>query len=336
MTTYRLLDQVRLVIRRKHYSIRTEKSYVSWIKRYIRFHNLQHPKDLEELHVMQFINSLVLERKVSASTQNQALCAILFLYTEVLGCKLAWIDNIQWSKRPKRLPVVFTRDEVQQVLTLLNDQHGLMASLLYGSGLRLTECLRLRIKDVDFGYHQIIVHDGKGSKDRNTVLPEQLEPDLRKQIEQVRILHQQDLSNGLGQTYLPESINRKWKNAASEFKWQYLFPSHKISIDPRSGARRRHHRSKDFIQVAVKKAVRKAGIQKQGTCHTFRHSFATHLLESGYDIRTVQELLGHKDLNTTMIYTHVLNTGGLAVKSPLDTTFQPQITVSQPALAAFV
>ncbi|MFH2132903.1 MAG: integron integrase [bacterium] len=318
MKSQRLLDQVRWTIRGRQYSIRTEKSYIAWIKRYIYYHHKQHPKDLGEQHVMQFINSLAAQGHVSSSTQNQALCAILFLYREVLKTKLDWIDNICWSKKPHRLPVVFTVEEVQKVITLLDGQSSLMISLLYGSGLRLMECLRLRIQDIDFGYQQIIVRDGKGQKDRVTVLPVQLIDSLKKQIERVRILHEQDLIHGFGAVYLPTALEKKWKNAADEFSWQDLFPSEKISIDPRSGLKRRHHLSRDYLQASVKKTVKKAGIHKRGTCHTFRHSFATHLLESGYDIRTVQELLGHKDVSTTMIYTHVLNSGGRCVMSPLD------------------
>lgn len=318
MAGLKLLDQVRWAIRGKHYSIRTEKSYVAWIKRYIYFHNRRHPGELEESHIRQFINSLAVKNHVSSSTQNQALCAILFLYREVLNSKPDWIENLQWSKKPHRLPVVFTVAEVQKVITMLDGQHALMTSLLYGSGLRLMECLRLRIQDIDFGYQQIMVRDGKGKKDRLTILPGQLNSSLQKQIQQAKIIHEQDLANGLGSVYLPEAIENKWRQAAYEFRWQYLFPADRISIDPRSGIRRRHHRSKDYLQSSVKKAVTKASINKRGTCHTFRHSFATHLLEAGYDIRTVQELLGHKDVSTTMIYTHVLNSGSKCVKSPLD------------------
>ncbi|MBT7889176.1 MAG: integron integrase [Deltaproteobacteria bacterium] len=291
---------------------------MAWIKRYIYFHNLQHPKDLNETHVMQFINSLAVEQHVSSSTQNQALCAVLFLYKEVIKLNLDWIDHIRWSKKPQRLPIVFTEAEVQTIITLIDGQSSLMTSLLYGSGLRLTECLRLRIQDIDFGYQQIVVRDGKGHKDRITILPVQLIGDLTKQIDKVKIIHKQDLNSGNGSVFLPEALTRKWRNAATEFRWQYLFPSNKISVDPRSGVKRRHHLSRDYLQASVKKAVAKAGIHKRGTCHTFRHSFATHLLEAGYDIRTVQELLGHKDVSTTMIYTHVLNSGGKCVRSPLD------------------
>lgn len=318
MAEQKLLDQVRWVIRGKHYSIRTEKSYISWIKRFIYFHNKQHPRNLGKSHVMAFVNTMAARGHVAASTQNQALCAVLFLYREVLQNKLGWIDDIQWSKKPQRLPTVFTISEVQKVITMLDGQHALMISLLYGSGLRLMECLRLRIQDIDFGYRQIIIRNGKGQKDRVTILPEQLTETLKKQIEKVRIIHSQDLANGYGSVYLPEALHRKWPRASSEFRWQYLFPADRISTDPRSGIKRRHHRSKDFLQSSVKKAVQKAGIHKRGTCHTFRHSFATHLLEAGYDIRTVQELLGHKDVSTTMIYTHVLNSGGKGVKSPFD------------------
>lgn len=318
MKPQRLMDQVRVVIRYKQYSLRTEKSYLYWIRKYILFHNKQHPDKLGEKDVMEFVNSLVTRKRVSSSTQNQALCAVLFLYREVLTCKMDWIDNIKWSKKPKRLPVVFTADEVNQVLMLVDGVAWLMASLIYGTGLRLQECLRLRIMDVDFGYHQIIVRDGKGMKDRMTVLPSALETHLSKQLEKVRIVHSQDLKHGCGHVYLPYALERKYPNASKDFKWQYLFPSERISLDPRSGIKRRHHFSKDYLQRAIKKAIAKTGINKKGSCHTLRHSFATHLLESGYDIRTVQELLGHKDLNTTMIYTHVLHSGGFTVRSPLD------------------
>ncbi len=318
MKPTKLIDQLCLAIRAKRYSIRTEKSYANWVKRYILFHNKRHPKEMGEVEVMQFINSLVFNRNVAASTQNQALCAILFLYKEVLETDLSWVENINWSKRPKRLPVVFTVEEVRKVLTLIDGQQLLMASLLYGSGLRLMECLRLRIQDIDFGYHQVMVRDGKGQKDRNTILPTHLEVGLRRQIDKVKIIHNQELSIGFGGVYLPDALERKYPNAAYEFRWQYLFPADKKSKDPRSGIRRRHHLSRNYLQTAVKNSVNKAGIIKRGTCHTFRHSFATHLLEAGYDIRTVQELLGHKDIRTTMIYTHVLNRGGRGVVSPFD------------------
>ncbi len=269
MTSQKLLDQVRWVIRGRHYSIRTEKSFIAWIKRYIYFHKLRHPKDLCESHVMQFINSLAVERHVSSSTQNQALCAVLFLHKEVLKLNLDWIDNIHWSKKPRRLPVVFTEAEVKKVITLLDGQPSLMISLLYGSGLRLTECLRLRIQDIDFGYQQIIVRDGKGQKDRIIILPTQLINDLKKQVDKTKIIHEQDLNLGIGAVFLPEALARKWKNAATKFRWQYLFPAGKVSIDPRSGVKRRHHLSRDYLQASVKKAVLKAGIHKKSTCHTF-------------------------------------------------------------------
>ena len=318
MKPQKLLDQVRSEIRYRRYSIRTERTYLGWIKRYIYFHGKRHPMEMAESEVRQFLNHLVSERNVSASTQNQALCAIVFLYRRVLKRNLDWIDNINWSKRPKKLPVVFTKDEVKKVLTMIDGQQWLMASLLYGAGLRLMECIRLRIQDIDFGYHQLVVRNGKGEKDRVTLLPDQLYEHLNKQVDKVRILHQLDLEKGFGRVHLPNALERKYPNAASEFRWQYFFPAGKISSDPRSGIKRRHHVSKDSLHSSVKKAVEKAWINKRGTCHTFRHSFATHLLEAGYDIRTVQELLGHKDVSTTMIYTHVLNKGGQNVISPLD------------------
>lgn len=318
MKSKKLLDQLRDKIRLKRYSIRTEKAYVDWVKRYIFFHNKRHPNEMGEIEIMQFLNSLVLERNVAASTQNQALCALLFLYKDLLKIDLDWIKNIQWAKRPKRLPIVFTRDEVNRILMILDGIKLLMASLLYGSGMRLMECLRLRIQDIDFGYKQIVIRNGKGKKDRITMLPRATIPSLNKQIDKIKLLHDQDLSHGGGSVYLPDALASKYPFADKEFRWQYLFPANKISKDPRSGIHRRHHLSRDFLQRAVAKAVKQAEINKGGSSHTFRHSFATHLLEAGYDIRTVQELLGHKDVSTTMIYTHVLNRGGQGVKSPLD------------------
>jgi len=318
MATVKLLDRVRERIRYKHYSYRTEQTYVQWIKRYIFFHNKRHPKDMGEPEISTFLNHLAVQGKVSSSTQNQALSALLFLYREVLKIEMEWVDNIQWAKKPKNLPVVFSQQEVNKVISVLEGTNWLMAAVLYGGGLRLMECLRLRIQDIDFDYHQIMVRRGKGNKDRRTMLPKSIVEPLKKQIHRVSVLHEKDIAEGFGRVYLPEALSRKYKNAETEFKWQYLFPSEKRSIDPRSGIERRHHLSRDVLQRAIKKSINRAGIHKKGSCHTLRHSFATHLLEAGYDIRTVQELLGHEDVNTTMIYTHVLNKGGRAVNSPMD------------------
>lgn len=318
MSQPKLVDQVRSVIRVKHYSPRTEEAYWNWIKRFILFHNKRHPNDLGEAEIASFLSHLAVEKKVTASTQNQALSALLFLYKEVLKKDLDWIDNIQRAKRPSRLPVVFTKEEVQAILRNLEGTKWLMASLLYGAGLRLLECLRLRVKDIDFGYSQITVRDGKGSKDRVTVLPNSLKETLQKHLQRVRALHERDLRDGWGNTTLPFALDRKYPNAGREWGWQYVFPSANRCWDDEHKREARHHLTEEVLQKAVKSAVFRAGISKPGSCHTFRHSFATHLLESGYDIRTVQELLGHSDLNTTMIYTHVMNKGGKAVRSPVD------------------
>jgi integron integrase len=314
----RLLDRVREVLRRKHYSIRTEEAYIDWIKRYIFFHNKRHPAEMGAAELEKYLNHLAVDKKVSASTQNQALSALIFLYRHVLDIEIGVMDNLERAKQPERLPVVLTETEVRHVLAQLEGRHWLMASLLYGAGLRLMECLRLRVKDVDFEYRQITVRDGKGQKDRITMLPDSSVELLKHQLEKARILHNHDLDAGFGAVYLPYALERKYKNASREWCWQYVFPAGKRSVDPRSGQERRHHADEKSLQRAVKKAVRDATVTKPATCHTFRHSFATHLLMSGYDIRTVQELLGHKDVSTTMIYTHVLNRGGRGVKSPLD------------------
>jgi integron integrase len=306
------------VIRRKHYSIRTEEAYVDWIKRYIFFHGKRHPQEMGERELEEFLNDIAVKKKVAASTQNQALSALVFLYREVLGKEIAWLDNLERAKQPERLPVVLTETEVRHVLAHLEGRNWLLASLLYGAGLRLMECLRLRIKDIDFEYRQITVRDGKGQKDRVTMLPESLAEMLKHQLQKVGILHQQDLAAGHGDVYLPFALERKYKNANREWGWQYVFPAANLSRDPRSGKVRRHHVDEKSLQRAVKRAVEAARISKPATCHTFRHSFATHLLRNGYDIRTVQDLLGHKDVSTTMIYTHVLNRGGRGVRSPLD------------------
>lgn len=314
----RLLEQVRNTIRMRHYSIRTEEAYLHWIKRFILFHGKQHPSDMGPTEVETFLTHLAVKNRVSASTQNQALNAIVFLYRAVLQRELGWLENIERAKKPAKRPVVFTRKEAQAILHRLDGTKWLMANLLYGAGLRLMECMRLRIKDMDFAYHQITVRDGKGGKDRVTMLPVKLITPLRQHLIKVKALHDQDLREGFGRVYLPYALARKYPSADTDFGWQYVFPSSKRSIDPRSGIIRRHHLDESVLQRAVRQAIRNAGIYKAGNCHTFRHSFATHLLEDGYDIRTVQELLGHKDVNTTMIYTHVLNRGGRAVRSPVD------------------
>lgn len=314
----RLLDQVREKLRVKHYSIRTEQAYVDWIRRFILFHGKRHPATLSAPEVERFLSHLAVERRVAASTQNQALSALLFLYKEVLGRDLPWLDNVKRAKRPARLPVVLTIAEVSHLLAHLEGRPWLMASLLYGAGLRLMECVRLRVKDVDFVYRQIIVRDGKGHKDRVTMLPQAARTPLKIHLEKVKALHRQDLKEGFGEVYLPYALARKYPNAGRTWMWQYIFPASKRSIDPRSGVIRRHHIDEQILQRAVKSAVGKADINKPASCHTLRHSFATHLLQAGYDIRTVQELLGHQDVSTTMIYTHVLNRGGQGVVSPLD------------------
>jgi integron integrase len=314
----KLLEQVRTLIRFHHYSYRTEKTYVHWIKQFIFFHNKEHPAQLGPDHVVAFLSHLATDRKVSASTQNQALAALLFLYRHVLKQDLPWLENIERAKRPSRPPVVFTRHEIKQILIQLRHTNWLMAGLLYGAGLRLQECLQLRVKDIDFQYRQIVVRQGKGAKDRTTMLPFSLVEPLQQHLLRVKAVHDRDLRDGLAPVYLPDALDRKYPMAGKEWGWQYVFPAAKPSVDPNSGVMRRHHVGPSVLQRAIKDAIRAAGISKHASCHTLRHSFATHLLEDGYDIRTVQELLGHQDLNTTMIYTHVLNRGGRGVQSPLD------------------
>jgi integron integrase len=314
----RLLDQVRGKIRLKHYSIRTEQAYVDWIKRFVLHFDKRHPDEMGAREVEVFLTHLAVQGRVAAATQNQAKAALLFLYREVLDQDLPWLQNVEQAKAPKRLPVVLTQDEVQAVLSRLSGMHWLVAGLLYGSGLRIMEALRLRIKDVEFARGEILVREGKGFKDRVTMLPAVLANPLKAHLEQVRALHEQDVVEGYGEVYLPYALDRKYPNAGREWGWQYVFPSKNRSVDPRSGAVRRHHVQDQAIQRAIRQAVRDAGVIKPATPHTLRHSFATHLLTSGYDIRTVQELLGHKDVATTMIYTHVLNKGGRGVTSPLD------------------
>jgi integron integrase len=315
----KLLDLVRNTIRLKHYSIRTERAYIDWVKRFILFHHKRHPASMDAPEIRAFLSYLAVEGKVAASTQTQALSALVFLYKEVLRRNVDSLGKVERAKKPERLPVVFSRAEVRAVLAHLDGQHWMMASLLYGAGLRLMECIRLRVKDVDFTYRQILVRDGKGQKDRVSMLPQAMAEPLRQHLGKVKVLHEEDLAEGFGEVYLPFALARKYAGASREWGWQYVFPARRRSIDPRSGTERRHHIDEKTLQEAMKKAVRAAKIAKPGSCHTLRHSFATHLLEAGYDIRTVQELLGHKDLRTTMIYTHVLNQGGKGVRSPLDT-----------------
>jgi len=314
----RLLDQVHSAIRARHYSRRTEKSYVRWIIRFILFNAKRYPADMGEREITSFLSMLTTRRKVSASTQNQALSAILFLYRVVLQQKFDWLDGIVKSKRPVRLPVVLAREEVKAILGQMRGTPWLMASLMYGAGLRLLECARLRIKDVDFAMGEITVRDGKGRKDRVTMLPYALRSPLAEHVERVKRRHETDMRRKLGSVELPDSLDRKYPRAAWEWGWQWVFPATKFYLDRESGRYRRHHLHESVVQRAMKEAVRMSGIAKPASCHTLRHSFATHLLEAGYDIRTIQELLGHSDVSTTMIYTHVLNKGGRAVRSPLD------------------
>ncbi len=312
----KLLDHVRHVLRTKHYSMKTEEAYIHWIKKYIFFHHKRHPKEMGEKEINQFITHLAVNEKVSASTQNQALCAIVFLYKQVLQIELGDLGNITWAKKREREPVVFTKKEAKAVINQLSGTNWIMANLLYGAGLRLTECLQLRVKDIDFEYNQITVRDSKGNKDRITVLPQIIKKPLQEHLKTVKKLHEKDLKDGYGSVYLPYALERKYPNAAKEWGWQYVFPATQISKCPRTGIHRRHHIYETVLQKTVKHAIRKAGITKHASCHTFRHSFATHLLQDGLDIRTVQELLGHKDVKTTEIYTHVIK--GLGVTSPAD------------------
>lgn len=314
----KLLEQVSAKMRVKHYSLRTEKSYIDWIKRYIWHFDKRHPKDMGAAEVEVFLTHLAVTRNVSASTQNQAKSALLYLYKEVLGIELPWLDNVTQAKVPQRLPVVLTQAEVQAVLSRMDGTMWLIASLLYGSGLRIMEALRLRVKDVDFARREILVREGKGFKDRVTMLPVTLIEPLKAHLLKVQALHAEDLTAGHGEVFMPMALDRKYPSAGRDWAWQYCFPSVKLSVDPLAKKVRRHHADEKTVQRAVKKAVKLAGIVKLATPHTLRHSFATQLLAGGYDIRTVQELLGHSDVATTMIYTHVLNKGGKGVSSPLD------------------
>ncbi len=314
----KLMEQVSDALRTKHYSYRTEQTYMDWIKRYILFHNKRHPKDMGEEEIRQFIVHLATERKVAASTQNQATSAILFLYRTVLKQDITLPPDLSNTARPKRLPTVLTHEEAMKIINHMRGVTRLMTKLLYGSGLRLNECLRLRVKDIDFENRQIIVRGGKGDKDRATILPDSLIAELKHILLDVKALHQKDLAEGYGETLLPNALDAKYPNASREWAWQFIFPASQRSTDPQTGVIRRHHLDETVLQKAIREAAKLAGNDKQVSPHTFRHSFATHLLQNGYDIRTVQELLGHKDVKTTMIYTHVLQRGGLAVKSPLD------------------
>ena len=314
----KLLDQMREIFRTRHYSIRTEQAYVHWAKRFILFHRKRHPKTMGEPEIAQYLTYLATQRKVAASTQNQTLNELIFLYHEVLKINLGRIDDVVRAKKPQHLPQVLTPEEVQRVLSFIQDTHQLMARLLYGAGLRLLECCRLRVKDVDLEQNQILVRDGKGEKDRLTMLPLQLNEPLRLHLERVRTLHENDLRAGHGRVHLPYALEVKFPKANQEWGWQWVFPSRSLSHDLRSGVIRRHHVHENSLQKAVRRAALLARLSKPVSCHTFRHSFATHLLEMGYDIRTVQELLGHSDVSTTMIYTHVMKQPGIGVKSPLD------------------
>lgn len=322
----KLLDEMRDVMRLKHYSLRTEQTYCDWVERFIRFHGAKtHPRLMGAKEVAAFLTHLARDGKVAASTHSQAMSALLFLYKTVLRHEIGWLRDLERPSVPARVPVVQTRDEARRVLTELHGTARLMAALLYGSGLRLMEAVRLRVKDVDFAQASITVRDGKGGKDRITMLPVKVATALDRHLQKVKALHEEDLEAGFGRVHLPYAMSRKAPNAAREWAWQYVFPSSRLSVDPRAAAARngpamkqRHHVDESWLQQAVKKAVRASGIAKPASCHTFRHSFATHLLADGYDIRTIQELLGHKDVSTTMIYAHVLNRGGMGVRSPLD------------------
>ena len=317
-TGRKLLDRMRDALRVRHYSPRTEEAYTAWVVRFVRFHGLRHPETMGEPEVNAFLTELAVKEAVAASTQTQALSALLFLYRNVLGRELGELGELVRARRPRRLPVVLSRVEVKQVLDALPDERRLVVALLYGAGLRLLECLELRVKDLDFARHELTVRDGKGAKDRVTVLPQALQRSLKDHLEGVRAVHQRDLAEGWGRVVLPQALDRKYVNAAREWGWQWVFPQERRWRDRETGFEGRHHMDESLIQRAVREAVLRAGLTKPASCHTFRHSFATHLLESGADIRTVQELLGHSNVKTTMIYTHVLNRGPGGVRSPID------------------
>jgi integron integrase len=314
----KLLDQVRQAIRARHYSRRTEDVYVMWIKRYIFFHGVRHPAEMGEPEINAFLTHLAVKEHVSASTQNQALAALLFLYRHVLSREVGDLGQVVRARKPTRLPVVLTREEVKAVLSHLQGDKWLMGSLMYGAGLRLMECLRLRVQDIDFARNEILVRDGKGGKDRITMLPGSLKIPLQEHLKKVKAIHERDLSDGWGRVRMPDAMDRKYPNAPADWRWQWVFPQENRWTNPQTKQQGRHYIDESLVQRAVREAVAKAGLTKRATCHTFRHSFATHLLENGYDIRTVQELLGHSDVKTTMIYTHVLNRGPAGVRSPVD------------------
>jgi len=314
----KLLDRLREALRSRHYSRRTEQTYCQWVKRFIFFHNIRHPAEMAEAEINGFLTHLAVKEKVSASTQNQALSALLFLYRHVIGREVGDLGNVIRARKPKRLSVVMTCDEVKAVLTQLSGDKWLMASLMYGAGLRLMECLRLRIQDIDFSRNEILVRDGKGAKDRITMLPETLKIPLREHLKRVKAIHDRDLAENWGRVQMPDALDRKYPNAPADWRWQWVFPQENRWKNTKTGEEGRHHVHETILQRAVKEAVRKAEVIKHVGCHSFRHAFATHLLEAGYDIRTIQELLGHKDVNTTMIYTHVLNKGGHGMRSPVD------------------
>ena len=314
----KLLDQLREALRSRHYSRRNEQTYCHWVKRFIYFHNVRHPSEMGEPEINAFLTHLAVKEKVSASTQNQALSALLFVYRHVLGREIGDLGEVIRARKPTRLPVVMTREEVKAVLGNLAGDKWLMASQMYGAGLRLMECLRLRVQDIDFSRNEILIRDGKGAKDRITMLPESLKAPLQEHLRAVKAVHEKDLADGWGRVPMPDALDRKYPNAPREWRWQWVFPQENRWRNSKNGEEGRHHIDESLVQKAVRTAVTRAGLIKRATCHTFRHSFATHLLEGGYDIRTVQELLGHKDVKTTMIYTHVLNRGPSGVRSPVD------------------
>ncbi len=314
----KLLDQVREVLRLNHYAIRTEEAYLNWIKRFVLFHGKRHPREMGATEVEEFLTDLATAGHVGVSTQKQALNALVFLYHRVLKLPFGVIEHLEKPKRPRRQPLVLTKEEAIRIIAALEGTPQLMAKLLFGTGLRLLECLRLRVKDIEFAQNQIVVRHGKGGKDRITMLPQSLKPVIEEHLRRVKILHEDDLKAGFGRVYLPDALERKYPRANQQWGWQWVFPAKTLAVDPRSGVTRRHHVHENSLQKAVQAAVRRSGLHKPASCHTLRHSFATHLLQSGYDIRTVQQLLGHSDVSTTMIYTHVLHQGGLGVRSPLD------------------
>jgi integron integrase len=314
----KLLDQLRQALRSRHYSRRTEQTYCHWVKKFIYFHKVRHPAEMGEPEINAFLTHLAVKERVTASTQTQALSALLFLYRHIIGREVGDLGHVIRARKPKRLPVVMSREEVKAVLANLSGDKKLMASLMYGTGLRLMECLRLRVQDVDFARKEILVRDGKGAQDRITMLPESLSAPLQEHLKKIKTIHERDLADGWGHVPMPYALDRKYPHAAAEWRWQWVFPQERRWRNSKTGEQGRHHVDESLVQRAVKEAVTSAGLVKRASCHTFRHSFATHLLESGYDIRTVQELLGHKDVKTTMVYTHVLNQGPKGVRSPID------------------